>query len=167
MAFAASIRTHRNGGELWLSRLVVVPARYLAWRASLDLVGLRFALGVMWLTLIFAETIAAQSGIGYMAMQAREFMQTDVIVLSILLYAFLGKGANSLVKVLERWQLGLAPRFARTAVTPMSVAIEHDTYYSSRPAAGASLMLRGVRKAFGAKTVFSMASIFMSPLGSS
>ena len=73
------------------------------------LVGLRFALGVMWLTLIFAETIAAQSGIGYMAMQAREFMQTDVIVLSILLYALLGKGADSLVKVLERRTLAWRP----------------------------------------------------------
>lgn len=48
-------------------------------------VGLRFALGIMWLTLIVAETIAAQSGIGYMAMQAREFLQTDVIVLAILI----------------------------------------------------------------------------------
>jgi len=74
-------------------------------------VGLRFALGVMWLTLIFAETIAAQSGVGYMAMQAREFMQTDVIVLSILLYALLGKGADTLVKVLERWRLAWHPAF--------------------------------------------------------
>jgi sulfonate transport system permease protein len=74
-------------------------------------VGLRFALGVMWLTLIFAETIAAQSGIGYMAMQVREFMQTDVIVLSILLYALLGKGADTLVKVLERWRLAWHPAF--------------------------------------------------------
>src|SRR5690349_12926513 len=40
-------------------------------------VGLRFALGIMWLTLIVAETIAASSGLGYMAMQAREFMQID------------------------------------------------------------------------------------------
>ena len=47
-------------------------------------VGLRYALGIMWLTLIVAETIAAQSGVGYMAMQAREFMQIDVVVLSIL-----------------------------------------------------------------------------------
>jgi sulfonate transport system permease protein len=85
--------------------------RRVIWPGALPsiLVGLRFALGVMWLTLIFAETIAAQSGIGYMAMQAREFMQTDVIVLSILRYAFLGKGADSLVKVLERWQLGWRP----------------------------------------------------------
>jgi sulfonate transport system permease protein len=50
------------------------------------LVGVRYALGIMWLTLIVAETIAADSGIGYMAMNAREFIQTDVVVLSILLY---------------------------------------------------------------------------------
>jgi sulfonate transport system permease protein len=66
---------------------------------------------VMWLTLIFAETIAAQSGVGYMAMQAREFMQTDVIVLSILLYALLGKGADAFVKVMERWALAWHPAF--------------------------------------------------------
>jgi len=35
----------------------------------------------MWLTLIVAETIAASSGLGYMAMQAREFMLIDVVVL--------------------------------------------------------------------------------------
>src|SRR3981081_3072360 len=54
-------------------------------------VGLRYALGIMWLTLIVAETISASSGLGYMAMQAREFMQIDVVVLSILIYALLGK----------------------------------------------------------------------------
>ena len=51
------------------------------------LVGVRFALGFMWLTLIVAETISASSGIGYLAMNAREFLQTDVVVLAILLYA--------------------------------------------------------------------------------
>ncbi|MBD3884122.1 aliphatic sulfonate ABC transporter permease SsuC [Phormidium tenue FACHB-886] len=73
------------------------------------LVGLRYALGTMWLTLIVAETIAANSGIGYMAMNAREFMQTDVVVLSILLYALLGKLADSIVRVLERWWLPWHP----------------------------------------------------------
>lgn len=41
-------------------------------------VGIRYALGVMWTTLIVAETIAADSGIGYMAMNASEFMKLDV-----------------------------------------------------------------------------------------
>jgi sulfonate transport system permease protein len=65
------------------------------------LIGLRYALGIMWLTLIVAETISFDSGIGYMAMNAREFMQMDVVVLSILLYALLGKAADLLAKMLE------------------------------------------------------------------
>jgi sulfonate transport system permease protein len=65
-------------------------------------VGLRFALGIMWLTLIVAETIAASSGLGYMAMQAREFMLVDVVVLAILIYAALGKLADSVARLLER-----------------------------------------------------------------
>lgn len=40
----------------------------------------------MWLTLIVAETISANSGIGYLAMNAREFLQTDVVVVAIILY---------------------------------------------------------------------------------
>lgn len=68
------------------------------------LVGIRFSLGMMWITLIVAETISSTSGIGYMAMNAREFMQMDVIILSILLYAFLGKLSDIIARFLEnRW----------------------------------------------------------------
>ena len=74
-------------------------------------VGLRYALGVMWLTLIVAETIAAQSGIGYMAMQAREFMLIDVVVLSILIYALLGKLADVIARALERRCLSWHPNY--------------------------------------------------------
>lgn len=74
-------------------------------------VGLRFALGIMWLTLIVAETIAAQSGIGYMAMQARDFLQTDVIVLAIAIYAGLGKLADAVTRALERRCLAWHPAF--------------------------------------------------------
>jgi len=76
-------------------------------------VGLRFALGIMWLTLIVAETIAASSGLGYMAMQAREFMQIDVVLLSILIYALLGKLADSASRVLERLTLSWHPAFQK------------------------------------------------------
>lgn len=75
------------------------------------LVGLRYALGIMWLTLIVAETIASDSGIGYMAMNAREFMQTDVIVFSILIYAGLGKLADSTAKMLEEKLLQWHPSY--------------------------------------------------------
>jgi sulfonate transport system permease protein len=75
------------------------------------LVGVRYALGIMWLTLIVAETIAADSGIGYMAMNAREFLQTDVVVFSILLYALLGKLADSIARFLEARLLQWHPSY--------------------------------------------------------
>ena len=65
-------------------------------------VGLRYALGIMWLTLIVSESIAASSGIGQMANNAREFMMTDVVVLSLVIYAALGKLADVLARALER-----------------------------------------------------------------
>jgi len=92
----------------------------LFWRVILPgalpsiFVGLRYALGIMWLTLIVAETISASSGIGYMAMQAREFLLVDVVVLSILIYALLGKLADSTARLLERWCLSWHPAFQRS-----------------------------------------------------
>lgn len=80
------------------------------------LVGLRFSLGLMWVLLIVAETISAQSGIGYMTMNAREFLQTDVVLVGILLYALLGKLADLLARGLERLSLRWHPAYqsART-----------------------------------------------------
>ncbi|WP_313109649.1 ABC transporter permease subunit, partial [Stutzerimonas nitrititolerans] len=75
------------------------------------LVGVRFALGFMWLTLIVAETISASAGIGYLAMNAREFLQTDVVVLAILLYAVLGKLADVAARGLERAWLRWHPAY--------------------------------------------------------
>ncbi|WP_445658008.1 aliphatic sulfonate ABC transporter permease SsuC [Achromobacter sp. NCFB-sbj8-Ac1-l] len=75
------------------------------------LVGLRFALGLVWVILIVTETISAQSGIGYMTMNAREFLQTDVVLLGILLYALLGKVADTLARALERRLLRWNPAY--------------------------------------------------------
>ncbi|MEH1783885.1 MAG: ABC transporter permease subunit [Nostoc sp.] len=78
------------------------------------LVGVRFSLGIMWLTLIVAETIAADSGLGYMAMNAREFMQTDVVVLSIVIYALLGKLADAVARGLETKFLAWNPNYQKS-----------------------------------------------------
>ena len=75
------------------------------------LVGVRFSLGLMWVLLIVAETISAQAGIGYMTMNAREFLQTDIVLVGILLYAFLGKLADVLAKTLERYWLRWHPGY--------------------------------------------------------
>lgn len=78
------------------------------------LVGVRFSLGFMWVILIVAETISAQSGIGYMTMNAREFLQTDVVLVGILMYALLGKLADMFARGLERFWLRWHPGYQPT-----------------------------------------------------
>ncbi|HSC75226.1 MAG TPA: aliphatic sulfonate ABC transporter permease SsuC [Pseudomonadales bacterium] len=79
------------------------------------LVGVRFGLGFMWVLLIVAEHVSSSTGIGYMTMNAREFLQTDVVVLGILLYALLGKVADVAARHLECWWLRWNPAYQPTA----------------------------------------------------
>lgn len=74
------------------------------------LMGFRYALGVMWTTLIVSETISSSSGIGYMETNAQQFLDMPTIFLSILIYAFLGKVSDwialSFESILLNWQKG-------------------------------------------------------------
>ncbi len=91
-----------------LQRDIVLPGAL-----SSILVGLRFSLGLMWVILIVAETISAQSGIGYLTMNAREFLQTDIVLVGILLYALLGKLADVFARSLEQWWLRWHPGYQK------------------------------------------------------
>ena len=75
------------------------------------LTGVRYALATAWLALVVAETIGAQSGIGFLAMDAREFLRTDVIVLTIVIYALIGVAADSIARLLERRLLAWHPNY--------------------------------------------------------
>jgi len=96
-----------------LYRHVILPGALPA-----ILVGVRFSLGLMWVVLIVAETVSAQSGIGYMTMNAREFLQTDVVLVGILLYAALGKLADLAAKGLEHWWLRWHPGYQAHGANP-------------------------------------------------
>lgn len=97
------------GLSAWgLYRHIILPGAL-----SSILVGLRFSLGLMWVILIVAETISAQAGIGYLTMNAREFLQTDVVLVGILLYALLGKLADLLAKGMEAYWLRWHPGYQR------------------------------------------------------
>jgi len=93
-----------------LYREVILPGAL-----SSILVGLRFSLGLMWVILIVAETISAQAGIGYLTMNAREFLQTDIVLVGILLYALLGKLADLFARGLEQWWLRWHPGYQKKA----------------------------------------------------
>jgi sulfonate transport system permease protein len=66
------------------------------------LVGLRLALVGSWLIVIVAEEINAQSGIGYLIMQAQTTDRTDIMFVGLAIYAILGLIADLLVRLLER-----------------------------------------------------------------
>ena len=107
-----------DSGLIEMGRVYGLSTRQLFWQIIFPgampsiLLGLRIALGVMWLTLIVAETVAVDSGIGYLAASAREFIRTDIMVFSVVLYALLGKLADSIARLLEqrllRWHANYA-----------------------------------------------------------
>ena len=99
------------GRTYGLSRWGLYTQVVLPGALSSILVGLRFSLGLMWVILIVAETISAQAGIGYLTMNAREFLQTDIVLVGILLYALLGKLADLFARALERYWLRWHPGY--------------------------------------------------------
>ncbi len=108
-------------GLIEMGRVYRLSRAAMFWRVILPgampsiLLGVRYGLGIMWLTLIVAETISANAGIGYMTMNAREFLQTDIVLVGVLLYALLGKLADLMARALERWCISWHPNFAAGA----------------------------------------------------
>lgn len=83
----------------WSQRIrhVVIPGAL-----PQTLVGLRQSLGIAWLSLIVAETISASAGLGYVILHAKDFLQTDVIVVGLAVYSVLGLTTDAIVRYLER-----------------------------------------------------------------
>jgi sulfonate transport system permease protein len=93
-------------GPFELIRRIVLPGALPS-----ILTGVRYALATAWLALVVAETIGAESGIGFLAMDAREFLRTDVIVLTIAIYAVIGVAADAIARLLERRLLAWHPNY--------------------------------------------------------
>ncbi|GAA2599522.1 ABC transporter permease [Streptomyces violaceus] len=99
------------GESLGLSRWGLVRHVVLPGALPSAMTGLRYSLGIAWLALVFAEQVNADSGIGFLMVQARDFLRTDVIVVCLVVYAFLGLLADFIVRSLERLLLQWRPTF--------------------------------------------------------
>ena len=60
--------------------------------------GLRISMGVCWGTLVAAELVAADQGVGSMMVVAKNFLQTDVVVIGVI-----GFAVEMLMRALEAW----------------------------------------------------------------
>jgi sulfonate transport system permease protein len=99
---------------LRLSKMGLIRHVILPGALPQALVGLRQSLGIAWLALIVAEQVNADSGLGWMINDAREFMRTDVIVVGLIVYSALGLLTDALVRLIERralaWRRAFQPR---------------------------------------------------------
>jgi sulfonate transport system permease protein len=98
-----------------LSRSGLILHVVLPGAAPAFLVGLRHALTYSLLSLVVAEQINASSGLGYLINTARDFMQTDIIVVCLLVYAGLGLASDFLVRRLEGRVLAWRPTLVERA----------------------------------------------------
>jgi sulfonate transport system permease protein len=60
---------------------------------------------------VVAEQINANAGIGYLVMNARDFLRTDIIFVGLTIYALLGLLTDSSVRFLEKHLLAWRPNY--------------------------------------------------------
>ena len=76
---------------------VIVPAAFPG-----IMVGLHIAVGTAWIHLVAGEMLGAQSGLGFMIVDARNFLRTDQVMAGMLLVGILGLAIYKGMKYLER-----------------------------------------------------------------
>ncbi|WP_295446882.1 ABC transporter permease [uncultured Thiodictyon sp.] len=76
---------------------IIVPAAFPG-----IMVGLHIAVGTAWIHLVAGEMLGAQSGLGYMIVDARNFLRTDVIIAGMLVVGLLGLAIYQGMRALER-----------------------------------------------------------------
>lgn len=74
------------------------------------LTGIRIGLGAGWSTLVAAELIAAQRGLGYMIQSASQFLVTDIVILGIVVIAIV---ALCIEVILRKIQTHLTPWYGK------------------------------------------------------
>ena len=78
------------------------------------LVGLRSGLGLGWMFVVAAELMGASQGLGYLLVLGQNTLSPEVILISIILFAVIGKTSDWLLKVLEDHFLSWQDRFVTT-----------------------------------------------------
>jgi sulfonate transport system permease protein len=90
------------GQVLGLSRRELVSQVVLPGALPQALTGLRLGLIASLLALVVGEQINANAGLGFMVTTAQDFLQNNVIMVALLVYAILGLLGDTLIRLLER-----------------------------------------------------------------
>ena len=83
------------GGQLVFK--VIVPAAF-----PQIAMGLRVAVGTAWVYLVAGEMLGARTGLGFLIVDARNFLRTDLILMAMALVGVIGFAIDRTVSFLER-----------------------------------------------------------------
>jgi sulfonate transport system permease protein len=90
------------GQVLGLTRRELVSQVVLPGALPQALTGLRLGLIASLLALVVAEQINANAGLGFMITTAQDFLQNNIIMVALIVYAILGLLGDTLIRLLER-----------------------------------------------------------------
>jgi len=78
--------------------------RFIILKSALPeiLTGMRIGIGFGWTTLVAAEMVAAQAGLGFMVLNAAEFLATDVVIMGIVVIGIIAYLFDMLMRYAER-----------------------------------------------------------------
>lgn len=83
--------------------LMIIPGA-----ASNIFTGLRTGLSSCWMCVVAAELVSSTTGLGYMIMDARQYGNTDIVIVGMITIGIIGKIMDSLLKFIEKkiikWQ---------------------------------------------------------------
>lgn len=90
------VASNFGAGRFAVFSRVIIPAAFPG-----IMVGLHIAVGTAWIHVVAGEMLGAQSGLGYMIVDARNFMRTDLIIAGMLVIGVLGLIIYSGMRALE------------------------------------------------------------------
>ncbi len=90
------------GKVLGLTRRELVTDIVLPGALPQALTGLRLSVVTSLLALVVGEQINANAGLGFMITTAQQFLENNIIMVCLIVYAILGLAADALVRALER-----------------------------------------------------------------
>jgi taurine transport system permease protein len=86
------------GASKWqVIRHVVIPAALPE-----IFTGMRISIGFGWTTLVAAEMVAAQAGLGQMVLNASNFLRTDIVIMGIVVIGVVAYSFDLLMRYIER-----------------------------------------------------------------
>ncbi|MCX9012874.1 MAG: ABC transporter permease [Candidatus Methanoperedens sp.] len=88
--------TNFGANDISMLRKVVLPACF-----PQIVVGLRISLGIAWVIIVAAEMVGMRSGLGFMILDARNFLRIDMVVAGMVIIGIVGLSLDRLVCLIE------------------------------------------------------------------